>query len=80
MAIKLDVSPSSVVVYCEECGHWRAFAWTVLEGHQSAVRHELNVHIESEQARQAQRRYLTRHADQTVIVTTDPEYSLHGIS
>ncbi|MFJ3392028.1 hypothetical protein [Leifsonia aquatica] len=71
MAIKLDESSTSVVVYCTDCGHWRAFAWTLSEGHDAAVRHEQLVHPDLEQADQARRRYLRRHADDSSIVTVD---------
>lgn len=71
MAIKLDPSATGVVVYCTECGHWRAFAWTMPEAHNAAVRHEQNVHPDSEQADQARRRYLGRHADDSSIVTVE---------
>lgn len=62
MAIKLDKSSTSVVVYCTKCGHWRAFCWTVLEGHEAAVRHEQLVHPEAGQARKAAEMYQARHA------------------
>lgn len=76
MAIKLDPSATSVVVYCTECGHWRAFAWTMTEAHDAAVRHEQLVHPDDEQADQARRRYLRRHAaDSSIVTVADAESS-----
>jgi hypothetical protein len=80
MAIKLDISPSSVVVYCDECGHWRAFAFTIAEGHVSASSHEERVHPQSVQARDAASKYRQRHADDSTIVRLDPDSRLHGTS
>lgn len=51
MAIKLDISPNSVVVYCTDCGHWRAFAWSRDEGNDRAAAHEERVHPEQREAR-----------------------------
>ena len=68
MPIKLDESTTSVVVYCTDCGHWRAFAWTMAEGHNAAVRHEQLVHPMVEQAAKAREKYRARHADDSSIV------------
>lgn len=62
MPIKLDQSTTSVVVYCTDCGHWRAFAWTMPEAHESAVRHEKLVHPDSRKAEKARDIYALRHA------------------
>lgn len=80
MAIKLDISTNSIVVYCTECGHWRAFAWTKEEAHAAAVRHERNVHPEQRQAEKAQHKYLTRHAAETTNVDTRADDRRHGNS
>lgn len=69
MAIKLDISAALVVVYCTDCTHWRAAAWTITEGHNSAVRHEDNVHEGQSQARKAAERHRSRHAEKTIIVS-----------
>lgn len=61
MAIKLDESTTSVVVYCTECGHWRAFAWTMGEAHQAAVRHEQLVHPDAQQAAKAADKWRSRN-------------------
>lgn len=63
MAIKLDESDTSVVVYCTDCGHWRAFTWTREEGEAAAIRHEENVHPTSYAARnrRATRERVRRH-------------------
>jgi hypothetical protein len=62
MAVKLDISTNSVVVYCTECEHWSAFAWTKAEAHDSACRHESLVHPGDDQASTARSLYKTRHA------------------
>lgn len=63
MAIKLDISTTSVVVFCTDCGHWRAFAWTKTEGEAAAIRHEELVHPDSFAARNraATRARVRRH-------------------
>lgn len=80
MAIKLDISAHSIVVYCEDCGHWRAFAWTIVEGHEAAVRHEQNVHPNERQAFYAQHKYLARLAAADRIVHTPADDRSHGDS
>ncbi|GAB3118398.1 hypothetical protein HNR05_002604 [Leifsonia psychrotolerans] len=80
MAIKLDKSHTSVVVYCEDCGHWRAFAWTVEEAHEAACRHERNVHPESTQASKAASVFRARHAVETTNVEHGIEALRHGNS
>jgi hypothetical protein len=48
MPIRLDISPSSVVAYCTDCGHWRSPNYpTVDEARQRAAEHEERVHPES---------------------------------
>ncbi len=44
MAVKLDISPCSVVVYCTECPFWRAFAWDREEGYAAGILHEERIH------------------------------------
>lgn len=81
MAIKLDESATSVVVYCTDCGHWRAFAWTMEEGHKAAERHESLVHPESFQASKAADKWRARnirHAAESSIVEVGAVDSRHG--
>lgn len=82
MTIRLDISPSSVVVYCDECGHWRAFAWDRNEGELTGVRHEENVHPDSwefrRQVAKNRRNRDARHADDSINAPRCPEYSTHG--
>lgn len=80
MAIKLDISAALIVVYCDDCGHWRAAAWTVEEGHERAVSHEQRVHPGQFQAFKAQAKYLSRHAADSVIVEVRAESVPHGNS
>lgn len=68
MAIKLDISTTSVVVFCTDCGHWRAFTWTMPEAHNAAVRHEQLVHPGEVQASNARDQYRRRHAADSSIV------------
>ncbi len=62
MAIKLDKSAASVVVHCDDCPWWSAFAHTIAEGHTTAVRHETAVHPDTQQAAKAASLWRTRHA------------------
>lgn len=45
--IKLDRSPSSVVVVCDDCPWWFAFAFTYDDAERRACTHEENVHPDS---------------------------------
>lgn len=65
MAVKLDPSDTCVIVYCTDCGHWRAFAWTYLEGHDAAVRHAELVHPGDFAAHKRRSDYVRRHAVET---------------
>ncbi len=49
----LDFTQISVVVCCRACDHWRAFAFTRLEGWKSAAAHEERCHPGSHHARDA---------------------------
>lgn len=84
MTIRLDISPNSVVVYCTDCGHWRAFAWTREEGEISGDRHEANVHPEAmdfrRQTERNRRSRAARHAADSIVPPLRPEYSVHGNS
>jgi len=62
--IRLDVSTTSIVVKCSECPHWYAFAWTREAGYTSSEQHLVDVHgIEPNQAAEARRSFLRRHAE-----------------
>jgi hypothetical protein len=63
MAIRIDATEISVVVYCTSCGHWAAFAWTQAEAELTAIQHEELVHPESTNARDrsATRQRVQRH-------------------
>lgn len=63
MAVKLDVSHHSVVVYCDECPSWIVLTSSRTEGHATANRHERNVHPDQAQAAAAASIYASRHAD-----------------
>lgn len=78
MPIKLDFSPTCVVVYCTDCPHWRGFGFTKDEAHAVAVRHEENVHPASTQARNARDLYQWRHAGESENVTDHPESGPRG--
>lgn len=61
MTIKYDVSTTSVVVACSDCGHWRAFAFTREEAFSAGERHLVNVHDhEQNRAEEARRSYNRR--------------------
>lgn len=70
MTIKLDISPCSVVVVCDECPHWQAFAGsTRADGRKVAANHERITHPDSFQWRDA----VTRHAGDSLELRTDPD-------
>lgn len=51
--IRLDCTQVSVVIVCETCGVWHAFAFTKLEGWERAAAHEERAHPALTQARDA---------------------------
>ncbi|MDY0827550.1 hypothetical protein SK224_00250 [Microbacterium sp. BG28] len=59
----LDATTISVVVGCRDCGHWRAFAWSKLEGWAVAAAHEARVHPDERAAQKALHMALKRHRD-----------------
>jgi hypothetical protein len=59
--IQLDATPISVVVTCDECPYWHAFAWTRAEGWAAAARHEQIVHPGRVDAQRAASKYRGRH-------------------
>lgn len=63
--IRLDRSACSVVVICEGCPHWRAFAFTVAAAYASAADHEERVHPNDYRLRDARQTWETRHAART---------------
>lgn len=61
--ISIDESDTSVVVTCNECTFWYAFAWTRDEGYQSGANHQVRVHdMQPHRATEAGRKYRARHA------------------
>lgn len=51
--IRLDCTQISVVIVCETCGVWHAFAFTKLEGWERAAAHEKLAHPGETQAQDA---------------------------
>ncbi len=60
--IKLDCTKHSVVITCDECGHWYGFAFTRHEGLKTASRHEERCHANQYHSRDALRKWEERHA------------------
>lgn len=63
MAIRIDATENSVVVYCTNCGHWAAFAWSQAEAELTAIEHEKQVHPDDTAVRKrsATRARVRRH-------------------
>ncbi|MGW9159610.1 hypothetical protein [Microbacterium sp. NPDC055665] len=51
--IRLDCTQISVVIVCETCGVWHAFAFSKLEGWERAAAHEKRAHPGETQAQDA---------------------------
>lgn len=51
--IRLDCTQVSVVIVCETCGVWHAFAFSKLEGWERAAAHEQRAHPGLTQAQDA---------------------------
>jgi hypothetical protein len=63
--IKLDISTTGIVIWCQECDHWRAFRFLKEDAWDAACLHEELVHDEQRYQRDA--RDVRRHrARQTV--------------
>lgn len=72
MAIKLDISQTLVIAYCEDCGKvggafvWSSARFSTEDAHDSAVAHEETAHPGARQAHLARdnfhSRRRTRHA------------------
>jgi len=78
MAIRLDISPASVVIYCTACPWWAAIAMSRLEAHTVACNHESLVHPGDTQAAKTAHMYRLRHAAVAVNVERAPDDSTHG--
>lgn len=69
MAIRLDLSPSSVVVYCSDCPWWADVTTTRMSAHTAAGGHEAQCHPGERTAQdnrdQYRDRHTARHADKT---------------
>jgi hypothetical protein len=62
MLTKIDRSTSGILIVCDECPYWYAFALTMPAAHDSAVAHEERVHPESRLAEDRRWRWRSRHA------------------
>lgn len=62
MAIKLDRSSTTVVIWCTEHTFWRAMRFDMAEGHKSAENHELLYHPGEDNAHRAARQWRQRNA------------------
>lgn len=51
--IRLDCTKDSVVIVCDSCGVWHAFAFSKGEGWERAAAHEERAHPGEHQARNA---------------------------
>lgn len=62
--IRLDCTQVSVVIVCETCGIWHAFAFTKVEAWERAAAHEKRAHPGDTQAQNAlaKHRERERHA------------------
>lgn len=60
MAIRIDVCPYTIVIHCDDCGHWTRSAWTKEEAHDTAASHESRVHPEDMHARKARKEFRRR--------------------
>lgn len=82
MAIKLDISPTSIVIYCTDCGHWRGFAFDREDAERRGAKHEESVHPKVWDFRKKvdknNRRRAERHAADSINDRNRPEDSRHG--
>lgn len=82
MKIKLDISPNSIVIYCEDCGHWRAFAFDREDAEKRGEAHEERVHPECWDFRRQvalnRRRRAAQHAADSIHAPQRPDDSAHG--
>jgi hypothetical protein len=60
---KIDRSTSGILIVCDECPYWYAFALTMPAAHDSAVAHEERLHPRSSLAKDRRKKWATRHAD-----------------
>lgn len=58
--IKIDISCSSVILLCQDCQVWHAFADTVADAHERAVAHENRTHPGTGHAAHARREWQRR--------------------
>lgn len=58
--IRLDCTQISIVIVCETCGIWHAFAFSKLEAWERAAAHEERAHPSATQARDALSTYRKR--------------------
>lgn len=62
MTLRLDYTQYSVVVLCNDCPWWTAFAFDRTEGWTIAARHEQRTHPDQTQARVALAKHHERNA------------------
>lgn len=83
MTIKLDISPNSIVLYCEGCGHWRGLAFDREDAERRGAAHEERVHPDDwtfrRQVMKNQTRRAERHAADSINDQQRPDDSAHGI-
>lgn len=59
--IKLDFTRNGVVIYCEECQVWNAFAFDKLEAWERAAAHEKRTHPGMKSAQSSLSSYRATH-------------------
>jgi len=60
---KIDRSATGILIVCEDCPYWFAFALTMAAAHDSACGHESRVHPGSKLASTRRAVWVRRHAD-----------------
>jgi hypothetical protein len=82
MSIKLDISPTSIVIYCTDCGHWRGFAFDREDAERRGASHEERVHPDTWEFRRKVMKNNTRRADRHAADSIDDQIrsqdSRHG--
>lgn len=58
--ITIDQSASSIILFCQDCAVWHAFADDLAAAHDSAVAHENRTHPGTEEAAHARREWRRR--------------------
>lgn len=66
MSAKLDVSPLTILVWCNQCPSFSQLADSILEGHELAVAHEKKIHPGSRDAASNLSNYVKRESKKLV--------------